>query len=120
MAPRGLRLAEKPMNGYQRITAALRGERPDRVPVMLHNFMMAAREAGVTMKAFREDPRLMADVFIRAVEVYGYDGVLVDLDTATLAGALGVPVERPEEEPALCHGARLASLGRWTTSSRPT
>ena len=98
------------MNGYERITAALRGERPDRVPVMLHNFMMAAREAGVTMKAFREDPRRMADVFIRAVETYGYDGVLVDLDTATLAGALGVPVELPEDEPALCHGARLASL----------
>jgi MtaA/CmuA family methyltransferase len=98
------------MNGYERITAALRGERPDRVPVMLHNFMMAAREAGVTMQAFREDPRLMAGVFIRAVEVYGYDGVLVDLDTATLAGALGVPVELPETEPALCHGARLGSL----------
>jgi len=98
------------MNGYERITAALRGERPDRVPVMLHNFMMAAREAGVTMKAFREEPRLMADVFIRAVELYGYDGVLVDLDTATLAGALGVPVELPEGEPGLCHGARLASL----------
>lgn len=98
------------MNGYERITAALRGERPDRVPVMLHNFMMAAREAGVTMKSFREDPRRMADVFIRAVETYSYDGVLVDLDTATLAGALGVPVELPEDEPALCHGARLASL----------
>ena len=98
------------MNGYERITAALLGERPDRVPVMLHNFMMAAREAGVTMQAFREDPRRMAGVFIRAVETYGYDGVLVDLDTATLAGALGVPVELPEKEPALCHGARLASL----------
>jgi MtaA/CmuA family methyltransferase len=98
------------MNGYERITAALRGERPDRVPVMLHNFMMAAREAGVTMKAYRQDPRLMAGAFIRAVEVYGYDGVLVDLDTAALAGALGVPVELPETEPALCHGARLGRL----------
>jgi len=98
------------MNGYERITSVLGGERPDRAPVMLHNFMMAAREAGVTMKAFREDPRRMADVFIRAVETYGYDGVLVDLDTATLAGALGVPVELPEDEPAICHGARLTSL----------
>ena len=98
------------MNGYERITAALRGERPDRVPVMLHNFMVAAREAGVTMKAFREDPRRMADVFIRAVETYGCDGVLVDVDTATLAGALGVPVELPETEPALVRGARLGSL----------
>jgi MtaA/CmuA family methyltransferase len=98
------------MNGYERITAALRGERPDRVPVMLHNFMVAAREAGVTMKAFREDPRTMAGVFVRAVDTYGCDGVLVDVDTATLAGALGVPVVFPEDEPALVHGARLASL----------
>jgi uroporphyrinogen decarboxylase len=98
------------MNGHQRIAAALRGERPDRVPVMLHNFMMAAREAGHSMRAFREDPRKIADSFVRAVETYGYDGVLVDVDTATLAGALGVPVETPEDEPALAHGARLSSL----------
>jgi uroporphyrinogen decarboxylase len=98
------------VNGYERIAAALRGERPDRVPVMLHNFMVAARQAGVTMRAFREDPRTMADVFVRAVETYGVDGVLVDVDTATLAGALGVPVELPEDEPALVHGARLGSL----------
>ena len=37
------------MNGNQRIMAAIRGERPDQVPVMLHNFMMAAREQGVTI-----------------------------------------------------------------------
>lgn len=98
------------MNGHERVAAALRGERPDRVPVMLHNFMMAAREAGHTMKAFREDPAKIAGSFIRSVETYGYDGVLVDVDTATLAGALGVPLELPEDEPALCRGARLASL----------
>jgi uroporphyrinogen decarboxylase len=71
---------------------------------------MAAREAGLTMKAFREDPSKLAGSFIRAVETYGYDGVLVDVDTATLAGALGVPLELPEDEPALCRGARLARL----------
>ncbi len=98
------------MNGYQRIAAALRGEWPDRVPVMLHNFMMAAREAGHTMRAFREDPAKLAGSFIRAVETYEYDGVLVDVDTATLAGALGVPLELPDDEPALCRGARLARL----------
>jgi uroporphyrinogen decarboxylase len=98
------------MNGYQRVAAALRGERPDRVPVMLHNFMLAAREAGHTMRAFREDPEKLAASFVRSVETYGHDGVLVDVDTATLAGALGVPLELPEDEPALCRGARLASL----------
>jgi uroporphyrinogen decarboxylase len=98
------------MNGCERVAAALRGEPPDRVPVMLHNFMMAAREAGHTMKRYREDPAAIAGSFVRAVETYGYDGILVDVDTATLAGALGVPVERPEDEPALVRGARLASL----------
>lgn len=98
------------MNGRERMSAALRGERADRVPVMLHNFMPAARAAGLTMRQFRESPQAIAGAFARAVESYGYDGVLVDVDTATLAGALGVPVELPEDEPALCRGSRLSSL----------
>jgi len=98
------------MNGRERIAAALRGERPDRVPVMLHNFMPAAREAGLTLREYRESPEAIASAFVRAVETYGYDGVLVDVDTATLAGALGVPVELPEDEPALCRGSRLSTL----------
>ncbi len=98
------------MNGYQRIQAALRGERPDRTPVMLHNFMLAAKEAGVTMARYRQNPDLIARCHIESVERYGLDGVLVDIDTATLAGALGVPVELPDDQPGLSHGARLKAL----------
>lgn len=98
------------MNGYQRIRAALRGEPVDKTPVMLHNFMMAAREAGLTMREFRSDPRQIARAFSESVERYGQDGLMVDIDTATLAGALGVPVAYPEDEPAVCRGARLTSL----------
>lgn len=98
------------MNGYQRISAAFAGERPDHVPVILHNFMMAAREAGHVFSEWRQDPEKIAGSFIQAVETYDHDGILVDLDTATLAGALGVPVEQPEDEPALAHGARLGDL----------
>jgi uroporphyrinogen decarboxylase len=98
------------VNGYQRITAAFAGERPDCVPVILHNFMMAAREAGHVFSEWRRDPEKIAGSFIQAVETYGYDGVMFDLDTATLAGALGVPVEQPEDEPALSHGACLQAL----------
>jgi uroporphyrinogen decarboxylase len=98
------------MNGYQRIRAAFAGERPDRVPVMLHNFMMAAREAGHIFHEWRKDPKKIADSFIQAVETYGHDGILLDLDTATLAGVLGVPVEQPDDDPAVAHGARLAEL----------
>jgi uroporphyrinogen decarboxylase len=98
------------MNGRQRIAAALRGEPPDRVPVMLHNFMMAARQAGYTMGDYRRSPEAIAKSFIQAVETYGYDGVVVDVDTATLAGAVGVPVELPEDGPASFHGAAIAGL----------
>jgi len=98
------------MTGRERISRALRGERTDAVPVMLHNFMMAAREAGLTMRQFRSDPEALARAFIDAVERYDYDGILVDVDTVTLASALGVPVDEPEDEPARARGGLLADL----------
>ncbi|MBN1557273.1 MAG: uroporphyrinogen decarboxylase family protein [Lentisphaerae bacterium] len=98
------------MNGCERILAALRGEPSDTVPVMLHNFMMAMREAGYTHAQFRADPDTIADAFIRAVETYDYDGILVDIDTATLAGAVGVPVTLPDDESARCRAGGLLRL----------
>jgi len=98
------------VTGRERIARALRGERTDVVPVMLHNFMMAAREARVTMREFRSDPEALARSFIDAVERYDYDGILVDVDTVTLASAIGVPVDEPEEEPARVRGGLLAEL----------
>ncbi len=98
------------MNGFQRIAAALRGERPDAVPVMLHNFMHAAREAGVSMERYRRDPEAAARVHVRAVGKYGHDGILLDLDTAVLAGAVGVPVDLPEDQPGRCHEGMIPSL----------
>jgi len=98
------------MNGYERINAALKGEKTDIVPVMLHNFMMAAREHGVTMEQYRNSPKVIAETFIAAVEKYRYDGILVDIDTVTLAGAVGVPVDFPVDDPARTHLGNLANL----------
>ena len=98
------------MNGHQRISAALRGDWPDSTPVMLHNFMMAVREGGFTMSQFRTDPEIIARSFIQSVERYQYDGVLLDVDTVTLAHAAGVPIDFPEDQPARCSGPRLHRL----------
>ncbi len=98
------------MNGYERIKAALEGTMPDRRPVMLHNFMVATREAGYTMKQYREDPEIAADCHIRFVEKYGVDGILFDVDTALMACSVGVPVDYPEDEPARTHEIYLNSL----------
>ena len=100
------------MNGYQRIFAALRGEVTDKVPVMLHGFMTAAREAGYTQKEFGADPEKAANAFIKFIEKYQLDGVLMDIDTATLAGAVGVPVDFPEDAPARCEKGCLQTLER--------
>jgi len=48
------------MNGFERIKAALSGNFPDKIPVMLHNFMMVAKEAGLSMGAYRENPKAIA------------------------------------------------------------
>jgi uroporphyrinogen decarboxylase len=98
------------MNGYQRIKAALGGHKPDRVPIMLLNFMMAAREYGVSMKEYRNEPRIIAESMIRSVEKYQIDGICVDVDTVTLAGALGVTVDFPVDEPARSFGGCLDDL----------
>ena len=98
------------MNGRERICSVLNGEWPDKRPVMLHNFMMVAREAGISMKTYREDPEKAAAAHIEAVEKYDPDGILIDMDTATLAGAAGVPVDFPEDEPARTCGPLLHSL----------
>lgn len=98
------------MNGYERISAALKGEKPDKVPVMLHNFMMAAFEHGVTMEQYRNSPKLIAECFISSIDKYQYDGILVDIDTVTLAGAVGVPVDFPVNDPARTHLGSLDNL----------
>lgn len=98
------------MNGYERIMAALKGQPHDRIPVMLHNFMVAAAEMNISMREYRENPRTIANVFIHAVEKYNYDGILVDIDTVTLAGSLGVPVDFPEHEPARPLRGMLTSM----------
>ena len=98
------------MNGYERIVAALNGKKPDRTPVMLHNFLMAAREYGITMEQYRNHPRLIAETFMSAIDKYQYDGILVDIDTVTLAGALGVPVDFPVDGPARSHLGNLLNL----------
>ena len=85
---------------------------------MLHNFMVAAKEAGVNLTQFRNDPKIMAEAFIKSVEKYEFDGILVDLDTVTLAGAVGVPVDFPQTEPARSHKGNLLLLDEVKTSKK--
>jgi uroporphyrinogen-III decarboxylase len=59
------------MNSRQRVQAVLDGRLPDRVPVCLHNFLPAAREAGITMQQYRTDPEAVVRAHLSAYEKYG-------------------------------------------------
>lgn len=103
-------LNDKHMNGYQRVNCALVGKWPDKRPIVLHNFMHAAKEAGFTMKQYYSNPENAAKAHIQAAEKYGLDGILWDIDTAVLASAVGVPIDLPENEPARVHDPLLTNL----------
>lgn len=87
------------MNSLERVKTVLAGGIPDRVPVCLHNFMLAAREAGVRMEDYRVNPEAIARTHLQAVEKYGYDCVMVDTDTTMLAEAMGARSECAPNEP---------------------
>lgn len=80
------------MNGYERVKAAMNGKKVDHLPVMLHNFQMCIKEAGLNFDTFRNDPQKGAESFIKNAEKYDLDGILIDVDTATLAGAAGCKI----------------------------
>lgn len=98
------------MNGCERILAALEGRRPDQVPILLHNFPMAARESGLTMRQYRTSAKAISDCLVDAMDRYGLDGVLLDVDTVALAAAAGVEIEDPEDEPSRCRRSRVGRI----------
>ncbi len=98
------------MNSLERVRTVLAGGIPDRVPVCLHNFMLASREAGVRMEEYRVNPEAIARVHLQAVEKYGHDCILVDTDTTMLAEAMGARSECAPDEPGRIVEPAIRSL----------
>jgi MtaA/CmuA family methyltransferase len=98
------------MTPLQRVEAVWAGQIPDRVPVCLHNFMMAAREAGIRLEDYRRNPDAIATAHLRAVEKYGYDCILLDTDTTMLAEAMGATSECAPNEPGRIVAPAIHSL----------
>jgi MtaA/CmuA family methyltransferase len=102
---------EAQMTGYERIMTTLDGGAADRVPLMLHSFMPAAAEAGLSMGQYRSSAQNIARCHIDFARKYGLDGILLDVDTCILAGAVGVPIDLPDDAPARrTHQATAASV----------
>ena len=98
------------MNKIERIRTVMDSRVPDRIPIMTHNFLMAAREGGITMRRFRESPAEIVRVLTEACEKYDTDGVLLDVDTALLASACGADVVYPEDIAAVTLDRQTRSI----------
>ena len=99
------------MNSLQRVQAVLAGEIPDRVPVCLHNFLLACHEAGIPVEEYRVNPQAMARAHLQAVQKYRYDCILIDTDTTMLAEALGAKSQCAPNEPGRIIEPAIRSLG---------
>jgi MtaA/CmuA family methyltransferase len=89
------------MNALERCLSVLRGEKPDRVPVVPQGFMYSVGVAGFKMKDVVFDGAKMARSHIICQEKFGYDGCVIDFDDATLAEACGARVIHRDDEPAI-------------------
>lgn len=82
----------KTYTSLERVQAVLRGQIPDRLPVLPQSFMFAARTAGYEIGQINRSPAKMAEAHRISQEKYGYDGCIVDVDDATLAEACGAKI----------------------------
>lgn len=99
------------MNSIERTMRTLRFEKPDRVPVDLHNFMVTARLMGAESYAdFFRDGEAMAEGQIKAWRRFGHDVVLVENGTAALAEACGVQVQYQEDSAPVAKEPAIKSL----------
>jgi uroporphyrinogen decarboxylase len=80
------------VTALERVMAAIGGGIPDRVPTDLHNFLMAARLAGVPLAECLQSGELMAESQIVAWRRFHHDMLLVENGTAALAQAMGCGV----------------------------
>ena len=98
------------MTAVERCETVLAGGIPDRVPVDLHDFMVAAHTSSYTFPEFMRSGEAIAEGHLANWREYGHDMLLVDNGTATLAEACGVGVAFMEDSAPVSMEPVIASL----------
>ena len=98
------------MSSIERVETVLAGGIPDRVPVDLHDFMVAARASGASFADHFRSSEAMAEGHIASWRRFGHDVVLVESGTASLAEACGVGVEYLADSAPVSFTPAIASL----------
>jgi MtaA/CmuA family methyltransferase len=98
------------MTSIERVQSAISLEKPDRVPVDLHNFQPAARAAGMPLSEIFQDGELLAQAMLEAWREFGHDMILLENGTACNAQACGVEVVYREDTAPAAVKPVIASL----------
>jgi uroporphyrinogen decarboxylase len=82
-----------------RMIAAFKLERPDRVPVLLDNALATCRAIGRKIGDLVRNPEVFCDALCTSYEKYGYDAIRISSDVAVEAEAMGGTAVYPEDAP---------------------
>ncbi len=87
------------MNGYERLTALLRGEATDCLPLMPITMMFAANQGGVPYGKYATDHRLLVEAQLKTAEKFDFDFVSSISDPAREAADCGATIQYFENQP---------------------
>jgi MtaA/CmuA family methyltransferase len=98
------------VNSVARVAAAIELREPDRVPVDLHNFQVAALGTGMAMSEVFQDGELLAEAMLVAWREFGHDMILLENGTACNAEACGAPVHYRDDTAPTADRPLIGSL----------
>jgi MtaA/CmuA family methyltransferase len=100
------------MGSIERVGAAIELLEPDRVPVDLHNFQLAARATGLPMSQVFRNGELLAEAMLTAWREFGHDMILLENGTGCNAEACGVEVHYRDDTAPVAGRPLLTSLAQ--------
>jgi uroporphyrinogen decarboxylase len=98
------------MTSIERVQAAIDLQKPDRVPVDLHNFQPAAYATGLPLSEVFQDGELLAQAMLEAWREFGHDMILLENGTACNAQACGVEVTYRDDAAPAAHKPLIKNL----------
>ena len=82
----------QPMTSFERVRAVLDGRVPDRVPVALHNYLMACRMVDADLCVVLRNGEALADAQLAAWREFGHDVIMHENGVHAEAEAMGCGV----------------------------
>jgi len=96
------------MTSLERTLATIHHQVPDRVPVDLHNFLLAIDYAGLSMSEALQSAEMLAESQLIFWRDFQHDVLLVENGVVAAAGACGCEIDWPTHGPARVVGHPLA------------